>query len=644
MGDKENKNKPTTFNAVETKILENIKIEELITNFQQQDLKKRQYPKSINKDCPLFQKNNFILSDEALEKCNKVYHYMVHQVPCILEGETGTSKSFTASMMAQYRQWEIIENEKEQERVSKIKKNKYTEFKFFNFSLSKETKISDLFGKYSGSNDSLDGIKMTPGPFIEAFSEGEGHCLLLDEINLAPAPVLQCIEEAIDTGVLSIEITGLPLKKYEMKPNFCLIATQNKRTKFYKDKRESAGIKFLSKFQIVNFPELGKEELIKIAKGIRDNLSERKKNEKIKNGDKKLDDGKKINVDEKNDDDIISDDYINKLVEFHIDWNKSKENDFICFTIRQINSCIQAYSKNESMYNIIYNIYGTTHNQLKKFEATINNKFPKKEIILDFPNEFPNCFKTESIKKIYHQVEFAFNNRNHVIITGNRGCGKTQFALYMAEYYNKKVNENFTKDNIDFMICTGETSCSDIIGKQILSRNEESGLTTIEWKYGFLLEGVREGKCLVLDNINEVPSQVKERCNNLFDLDLNSEETLYFEVPENPNKEEQKMEIKKSFRVIATCDEDQLNKMTPAFLNRFKIIYFEDQLKELKDLKLKEFIEYKIDELNKKREKETEENQVNARIQSRSNRIKFKKNANTNKEKKNKEKKKKIIF
>ena len=79
--------------------LEKIKIEELI--FQQQNLKVRKYPNSINKDCPLFKKNNFILSEEALEKNNKVYHYMIYQVPCILGGETGASKSFTASMMTQ---------------------------------------------------------------------------------------------------------------------------------------------------------------------------------------------------------------------------------------------------------------------------------------------------------------------------------------------------------------------------------------------------------------------------------------------------------------------------------------------------------------------------------------------------------------
>ena len=356
---------------------------------------------------------------------------MIYQVQCILEGETGTSKSFTASMMAKYRQWQIVEDEKEEERKSGIKKREYTEFKFYKFSLSKETKISDLFGKYSGSSDSLDGITMTKGPFIEAFNSGQGHCLLLDEINLAPISVLQCIEEAIDTGILSIEISGLPLQRFEMKPNFCLIATQNKRNKFYKDKRESAGIKFLSKFQIVNFEELSREELIKIAKGLRNNLSEEKK-EGI----------------------ILSDEDISKLIDFHIEWNKSKENDFICFTIRQINSCIEAYSKGEDMYNIIYNIYGKTHDQLEKFENIIQKYFKKKDIILDIPKDFPNCFKTISIQKIFHQVDFAFNNGSNVIITGKKGCGKTQFALYMAEYYNKKYFNNFEKENIDFMICT----------------------------------------------------------------------------------------------------------------------------------------------------------------------------------------------
>ena len=589
---KEN-NKIFVFNDEQQDLLENIQIEDLIKDIKNPNLKDN-YSEEIDTSCPLFKENNFILSKKSKEKCKKVYHYMKYQVPCILEGETGTSKSFTASMMAKYRQWKIIEDEKKQEKETGIKKKNYTEFKYIKFSLSKETKISDLFGKYSGDSDSLGGIKMTYGPFIEAFNSGNGHCLHLDEINLAPVSVLQCIEEALDTGVLSIEITGLPLQKLFMKPNFCLIATQNKRTKYYKDKREFAGIKFLSKFQIVNFEEFSKDELLEISKGIRDNICE---------GEDRI---------------VMKDDDIEKLIAFHLEWSKTKSNDYICFTLRQIYSCIEAFSKGEDMYNIIYNIYGKTHEQQHKFEEIIKKYFEKTETHFDLPKEFPNCFKTEAIKKVFQQVDFSFKNGSNVIIIGKRGCGKTQFALWMAEYYNKKfVDEKYGKLDIDFMICTEETSCADLIGKQILNKKKESGQPIIEWKNGFLLNGIKEGKCLVFDCINEISSQVTERANNLFDLNLNSNKKLFFEIPENPNKKEQIIEIKKTFRVIAVCDEEKLIKMSPAFINRFKIIYYEDQLI---NLNIEEFVKFKInilDEKNKSIKKEdkkpNDENKPNKR-------------------------------
>jgi midasin (ATPase involved in ribosome maturation) len=185
------------------------------------------------------------------------------------------------------------------------KKEKYTEFKYIKFSLRRETKIPDLFGKYSGDSESLGAIKMIYGRFIEAFNSGNGYCLHLDEINLAPVSVLQCIEEALDTRVLSIEITGLPLQKFTVKPNFCLIVTQNKRTKFYRDKREFDVIKFLSKFQIVNSEEFAKDELLDISKEIRDNISENKDRVAMEDSD------------------------IKKLINFHLEWFKIKLNDFI---------------------------------------------------------------------------------------------------------------------------------------------------------------------------------------------------------------------------------------------------------------------------------------------------------------------------
>ena len=511
-----------SFNVDQKELLEGIEINNLEKALSDVDYHDPaiNYPEKIDESCPLFKENNFILSKQSKEKCNKVYHYMLYQVPCILEGETGTSKTFTASMMARYRQWKINQDEKK----AGIKVENYTKFKYIKFSLSKDTKISDLFGKYSGDSDSLDGIKMTYGPFIEAFRDG--HFLHLDEINLAPVSVLQCIEEALDTKVLSIEIIGLPLQKFVMHPNFCLVATRNRRTKFYKDKRESAGIKFLSKFQIVNFEEFTRDELIEIAKGIRDNISAKK--DRIS----------------------MNDDDVEKLIDFHLEWSKTKINDYIHFTLRQIESCIEAFSKGENMYNIIYNIYGKTHKQQQLFEEMILKKFGKKADNIDFPKEFPECFKTKSIQKCFNQVNFAFKNGSNVIIIGKKGCGKTQFALWMAEYYNKKnVDMKYGKSDVDLIICTEETSCADLIGKQILNKKKESGQSIIEWNNGFLLNGIKEGKCLVFDSINEISSQIIERANNLFDLNLDSEKDLFFEVPENPNKKEQNIKIKKTLEL-----------------------------------------------------------------------------------------------
>ena len=57
-----------------------------------------------------------------------------------------------------------------------------------------------------------------------------------------------------------------------------------------------------------------------------------------------------------------------------------------------------------------------------------------------------------------------------------------------------------------------------IFGKQILIKKKESGQSTIDWNYGFLLNGIKEGKCIVFECINEISSQVTERANTINSL------------------------------------------------------------------------------------------------------------------------------
>ena len=130
--------------------------------------------------------------------------------------------------------------------------------------------------------------------------------------------------------------------------------------------------------------------------------------------------------------------------------------------------------------------------------------------------------------------------------------------------------------------------CSDLIGKQkpVDNFNNSDG-KLIEWEDGFVVKGVLKGKCIILDNIEKALPTVTERLNSLLDSNylFNQE---YFEIPENPENINNKngkigIEINKNFHVIATVDENELKKMSPAFINRFMVIYLDDQLSTMDD-------------------------------------------------------------
>ena len=512
---------------------ENIKtgkeFEEINKNISSLLDKEFEIPLNINIDN--IKSKNFIPTENAIKKLKEIKYYISNKYPVLLEGPTGTAKTKSVEILCE-------------EMGLKLKR----------FNLSSETKTADLFGRYVGDPDSFSGISFQEGVFIEAFKNG--YTLLLDEINLASNQVLQSFEECLDNHKISCEIPGMPWQEITMGEGFNLIATQNPNRGLFANKRQELGKKFLSRFHVINFDSFQKEELFKIAKGL----------------------GEKKN---------ISSDILKELVDFHDKWSNSEErkNDILCFTIREIEATINALAKGENIKDAILSIYGSRYksNELEKLESLLKyypllNK-ENKDSKLSFYNEY--LYITPPLEKLLKAVKLSFDNNRHVMIVGDEGTGKSQIAKYIAEYEDK-INETIDyNEGIYYCQCTEDLKCSDLIGNQYPSLNSSSDNSQqlMKWEDGFLTLSIINGKCCVLDNIEEAPATITERLNGLLDKKLDQEKDLIFEIPECPQRKEVK--INNKFRLLCICNYNSISKMSPAFLNRFDIITLEDQLKSL---------------------------------------------------------------
>ena len=104
-------------------------------------------------------------------------------------------------------------------------------------------------------------------------------------------------------------------------------------------------------------------------------------------------------------------------------------------------------------------IYGARYNKnlrekltgLLRIYKSFKSIKPDKLII---PDNFPSCFQNDSLLEAIKSIKFSLDNNRSVIISGEEGNGKTQLALWFAEWYIKQ--NNIDKDNIFYCLCTEE--------------------------------------------------------------------------------------------------------------------------------------------------------------------------------------------
>ncbi|GKT22325.1 hypothetical protein ADUPG1_012099, partial [Aduncisulcus paluster] len=199
----------------------------------------------------------FVRTENAVQRIKLVKESIRCGVHLLLEGPTGTSKSETVKQAA-LDDGLCINPRIETDSVYSHGKK----CSLLKFSCSSATTPADLLGnpKWVGELDRQ--FVFAYGLFLLAFSQG--HWLLLDEMNLVSPAVLQCIEQAIDNGYLSVPILGRGEISFYQHPDFRLIATQNPSSGAYAEQRKESSSQFLSRFRVVNFPALSKKECMSI--------------------------------------------------------------------------------------------------------------------------------------------------------------------------------------------------------------------------------------------------------------------------------------------------------------------------------------------------------------------------------------------
>ena len=120
------------------------------------------------------------MTPNSIERIKKISYYISRGIPVLLEGPSGTSKTFSTEFACL---------------VAKTKKL------LIRFNKSFDTVPADLLGKIIGDKNSLAGISSQEDHFLKAFKYG--HPLLLNEINLGSQAVLQCIKEALDSEIIT---------------------------------------------------------------------------------------------------------------------------------------------------------------------------------------------------------------------------------------------------------------------------------------------------------------------------------------------------------------------------------------------------------------------------------------------------------
>ena len=431
--------------------------------------------------------NHFIPTKKAIEYLDILYTYISKGIPTLLEGRTGTSKTISAEMICRY-----IYEIKGKNQYNKINYDISEEDEkiFIKYDINYETTASDLIKKLFLDKNSKTGFKIIDGPFYKAFKYGIP--LILKGIDLVSEEIFTSIEAALDSKEISVEIPKIGLIRQKMKEGFCLIAIKSKNHIVYNSiERKCFSPKFLSYFKIINFHPFDENQMYEFIVELfkYSNPAYYLKNPEIA--------------------------YFIALVYSKITKSLDVNDGNYRFSIREVITSVKAYiEKNE--HQSVLQIYGARLNNKERnafFKLTDNYE--------DYiPEEMKSeIFLNKELSRVIESAMTCLNLRKNILITGKKGTGKSMIARWIANIFNINLKKN--KNDYYHYICTNETKYSDLIGSYELQKKDDE--IYYEWKDGFLIDSLKQGKILILDNLQEVDYKILVRLNSLIDIQYENE-------------------------------------------------------------------------------------------------------------------------
>uniref|UniRef100_A0A1X7TI19 Midasin n=1 Tax=Amphimedon queenslandica TaxID=400682 RepID=A0A1X7TI19_AMPQE len=387
---------------------------------------------------------------------------------------------------------------------------------------------------------------LTTGVLVQAMRDG--HWLILDELNLAPTDVLEALNRVLDDNrELYITETQQLVKAH---PHFLLFGTQNPPGVYGGRKLLSRA--FRNRFIELHYDDIPPNELVSILH-------------------------QKCSLPEK---------YAKKMVAVMKDLQQRRslsgifEGKYGLVTLRDLFRWAERYRRSfvsENFYDWeqllaedgTCNHFKKSVDPLALFTSPGGLATAECLKILTGPlhEEFHHLYWTPGLLKtavlLYRAIQFD----EPTLLIGTTGCGKTTLCQLIAK---------LLRSELSIVNCHLHSEAADFLGglRPIRNRNENEKQThcLFEWRDGVLVECMKRGQCILIDEISLADDAVLERLNSV----LEPERKLL--VAERGGGREVKDEViaASGFQFMATMNpggDYGKKELSPALRNRFTEIW-----------------------------------------------------------------------